>query len=177
MPKFHGENFRGCNGSQTAKFVKVFSLESFPLYSLVPRPQPRTRGKALGTLALILGSASSAIMWLFALVCIGARAVTWWCARLRKCFNVPRPFPSWEWGLGTRLPAIRYQQSKPWPSLSWVDWRATTVEGFGGELQTLATLEIKVYLRKQHPFPFPSLHLSRYNTHKPCTQCESKINS
>ena len=33
MPKFHGElNKTFAGGSKTAKFVKVFSLESFPLY-------------------------------------------------------------------------------------------------------------------------------------------------
>ena len=37
------------------------------------------------------------------IICIGIRVVTWWCARPRKCSNVPRPFPSWGWDLGTRL--------------------------------------------------------------------------
>jgi hypothetical protein len=32
MPKVRGENFRAMDGSQSAKFVKVFSLESFLLY-------------------------------------------------------------------------------------------------------------------------------------------------
>ena len=31
-PKFRGENFAG--GPKTAKFVNVFSLENFPLYSI-----------------------------------------------------------------------------------------------------------------------------------------------
>ena len=33
-PKFHGETF--ANSHKTVKFAKVFSIESFPLYSIWP---------------------------------------------------------------------------------------------------------------------------------------------
>ena len=37
-PKFHGENFM--NSHKTAKFAKVFSLKSFPLYGTLCEKRP-----------------------------------------------------------------------------------------------------------------------------------------